>query len=159
MATDAKPERVVVENKRARHLYAIEERFEAGIALQGSEVKALREGKGQIREAYAFVRDGEVFIQGMHISQYSGASTHVELDPNRQRKLLLHRKEIDHLAEQTQQKGMTLVPLRVYFSSGLAKLELGLARGKKQVDRRREIADREAERQMQRARRRRQRGE
>ena len=122
-------------------------------------MKALREGKGQIREAYAFVRDGEVFIQGMHISPYSGASTHVELDPVRQRKLLLHRKEIAHLAEQTQQKGMTLVPLRVYFSSGLAKLELGLARGKKQVDRRREIADREAERQMQRAQRRRQRGE
>ncbi len=154
-----KPERVVVENKRARHLYAIEERFEAGIALQGSEVKALREGKGQIREAYAFVRDGEVFIQGMHISPYSGASTHVELDPTRQRKLLLNRKEIEHLAQQTQQKGMTLVPLRVYFSRGLAKLELGLARGKKQFDRRREIADREAERQMQRARRRRQRGE
>ena len=154
-----KPERVVVENKRARHLYAIEERFEAGIALQGSEVKALREGKGQIREAYAFVRDGEVFIQGMHISPYSGASTHVELDPVRQRKLLLNRKEIEHVAQQTQQKGMTLVPLRVYFSGGLAKLELGLARGKKQFDRRREIADREAERQMQRVRRRRQRGE
>ena len=154
-----KPERVVVENKRARHLYAIEERFEAGIALQGSEVKALREGKGQIRESYAYVRDGEAFIQGMHISPYSGASTHVELDPVRVRKLLLNRKEIEHLAQQTQQKGMTLVPLRVYFSKGLAKLELGLARGKKQIDRRREIADREAERQMQRVRRRRERGE
>lgn len=153
-----KPERAVVENKRARHLYAIEERFEAGIALQGSEVKALREGKGQIREAYAFVRDGEAFIQGMHISPYSGASTHVDLDPVRVRKLLLNRKEIEHLAQQTQQKGMTLVPLRVYFSHGLAKLELGLARGKKQFDRRREIAEREAERQMQRARRRRERG-
>lgn len=151
-------ERVVVENKRARHLYAIEERFEAGIALQGSEVKALREGKGQIREAYAFVRDGEVFIQGMHISPYSGASTHVELDPTRQRKLLLNRKEIDHLAQQTQQKGMTLVPLRVYFSRGLAKLELGLARGKKQFDRRREIAERDAQRQMQKVRRQRERG-
>jgi SsrA-binding protein len=155
----AKGERSVVENKRARHLYAIEERFEAGIALQGSEVKALREGKGQIREAYAFVRDGEVFIQGMHISPYSGASTHVEVDPVRTRKLLLNRKEIDHLAQQTQQKGMTLVPLRVYFSHGLAKVELGLARGKKQFDRRREIAERDAERQMQRAQRRRRRSE
>ena len=153
-----KPEKVVVENRRARHLYAIEERFEAGLALQGSEVKALREGKGQIREAYAFVRDGEVFIQGMHISPYSGASTHVEVDPNRQRKLLLNRKEIDHLQQQTQQKGMTLVPLRVYFTHGLAKVELGLARGKKQFDRRREIAERDAERQMQKARRRRERG-
>jgi SsrA-binding protein len=155
----SKGDRSVVENRRARHLYAIEERFEAGIALHGSEVKALREGRGQIREAYAFVRDGEVFIQGMHISPYSGASTHVELDPVRQRKLLLNRKEIDHLEQQTQQKGMTLVPLRVYFSHGLAKIELGLARGKKQFDRRREIAERDAQRQMQKARRRRHRGE
>lgn len=154
-----KPEKVVVENRRARHLYAIEERFEAGIALQGSEVKALREGKGQIREAYAVVRDGELHLHGMHISPYSGASTHVDLDPVRPRKLLLHRKEIDHLTQHTQQKGMTLVPLRVYFSHGLAKVELGLARGKKQIDRRRDIAEREAERQMQRARRRRQRGD
>jgi SsrA-binding protein len=155
----SKPDRNVVENRRARHLYAIEERFEAGIALQGSEVKALREGKGQIREAYAFVRDGEVFIQGMHISPYSGASTHVEVDPVRQRKLLLNRKEIEHIAQETQQKGMTLVPLRVYFSHGLVKVELGLARGKKQFDRRREIAERDAERQMQKAQRRRRRGE
>lgn len=152
------PEKTVVENRRARHLYAIEERFEAGIALQGSEVKALREGKGQIREAYAFVRDGEVFIQGMHISPYSGASTHVEVDPVRQRKLLLNRKEIDNVTQQTQQKGMTLVPLRVYFSHGLVKVELGLARGKKQYDRRREIAERDAQRQMQKAQRRRQQG-
>jgi SsrA-binding protein len=151
-------EKTVVENRRARHLYAIEERFESGIALHGSEVKALREGKGQIREAYAVVRDGEVFLHGMHISPYSGASTHVEIDPVRVRKLLLHRKEIEHLEQQTLQKGMTLVPLRVYFSRGLAKVELGLARGKRQFDRRREIAERDAERQMQRARRRRQRG-
>ncbi len=152
-------DKTVVENKRARHLYAIEERFEAGMVLAGSEVKALREGKGQIREAYAFVREGEVFIQGMHISPYSGASTHVTVDPVRQRKLLLNRKEIEHLEQQTQQKGMTLVPLRVYFSHGLAKVELGLARGKKQFDRRREIAERDAERQMQKAQRRRQRGD
>lgn len=155
----AEGQKTVVENRRARHLYAIEERFEAGIALQGSEVKALREGKGQIREAYAFVRDSEVFIQGMHISPYSGASTHVELDPVRQRKLLLNRKEIQYLEQQTQQKGMTLVPLRVYFTHGLAKLELGLARGKRQFDRRREIAERDAERQIQKAQRRRKRGE
>lgn len=155
---EGEQQRTVVDNRRARHLYAIEERFEAGLVLHGSEVKALREGKGQIREAYATVRDGEVFIVNMHISPYSGASTHVELDPVRPRKLLLRRKEIEHLAQQTQQRGMTLVPLRVYFSHGLAKLELGLARGKKQIDRRRDIAEREAERQMQRAQRRREQG-
>jgi SsrA-binding protein len=151
-------ERTIIENRRARHTYAIEERFEAGLVLHGSEVKALREGKGQIADAYATVRDGEVFLLNMHISPYSGASTHVELDPNRSRKLLLHRKEIDYLTQQTLQRGMTLVPLRVYFSHGLAKLELGLARGKKQVDRRREIADRDARRQMERVARRREQG-
>lgn len=151
-------ERTVVENRRARHLYAIEERLEAGLVLQGTEVKALREGRGQIREAYATVRDGEVFLLNMHISPYSGASTHVEVDPVRPRKLLLHKEEIERVAAQTQQKGMTLVPLRVYFRKGLAKVELGLARGKKQFDRRREIAARDAEREMQRARRRRERG-
>lgn len=151
-------ERTVVENRRARHTYSIEERLEAGLVLHGSEVKALREGKGQIREAYATVRDGEVFLNNMHISPYSGASTHVELDPVRPRKLLLHHKEIERLAVMTQQRGLTLVPLRVYFSHGLAKVELGLARGKKRYDRRREIAERDAQRQMQRARRRRERG-
>src|SRR5262245_61129304 len=110
-----KPDRkIVVENRRARHNYAIEQTYEAGIKLQGSEVKALREGRGQIAEAYAMVRDGEVFIHGMHISPYSGASTHVVLDPVRVRKLLMHRKEIEMIAAATQQKGKTLVPLRVY---------------------------------------------
>jgi SsrA-binding protein len=151
-------ERTVVDNRRARHSYAIEERFEAGIVLQGSEVKALREGKGQIAEAYATVREGEVFILNMHISPYSGASTHVTLDPMRVRKLLLRRKEIEYLTAQTLQRGMTLVPLRVYFSHGLAKMELGLARGKKQLDRRREIADRDVKRQMERVARRREQG-
>jgi SsrA-binding protein len=155
-----KPERkIVVENRRARYNYAIEKTYEAGLALEGSEVKALREGRGQIAEAYAAVRDGEVFLHGMHISPYSGASTHVVLDPVRTRKLLLHRKEIDELAVETQQKGMTLVPLRVYFKHGIAKIELGIARGKKHYDRRREIATREAKRQMDRAQRRRERGE
>jgi len=151
-------ERTVVDNRRARHSYAIEERFEAGIVLQGSEVKALREGKGQIAEAYATMKEAEVFLLNMHISPYSGASTHVELDPVRPRKLLLRRKEIEYLTAQTLQRGMTLVPLRVYFSHGLAKVELGLARGKKQIDRRREIADRDVKRQMQRVARRREQG-
>ena len=152
-----KPERkIVVENRRARHNYAIERTYEAGLALQGSEVKALREGKGQIAEAYAMVRDGEVFIHGMHISPYSGASTHVVLDPVRTRKLLLHRKEIDAIAAETQQKGKTLVPLRVYFTRGIAKIELGVATGKRNIDKRRAIAERDAKRQMERTARRRQ---
>jgi SsrA-binding protein len=147
--------KVVVDNRRARHAYAIDETFEAGMVLQGSEVKALREGRGQIREAYGVVRDDGVYLLGMHISPYSGASTHVEVPPTRERKLLLHRKEIEHLKNETQRKGMTLVPLRVYFTRGLAKVELGLARGKKSYDRRREIADREAKRDMERTQRRR----
>jgi len=151
--------KVVVDNRRARHSYAVDETFEAGLVLHGAEVKALREGRGQIAEAYGLVRDGEAFILGMHISPYSGASTHVELDPVRPRKLLLHRKEIEHLAAETLQKGMTLIPLKVYFSHGLAKVQLGLARGKKTYDRRREIAEREAKRQMDRAQRRRERGD
>ncbi|MEX2394440.1 MAG: SsrA-binding protein SmpB [Actinomycetota bacterium] len=150
--------KIVVENRRARHNYTIEETYEAGIALQGSEVKALREGKGQIAEAYAMVRDGEAFIEGMTISPYSGASTHVVLDSRRTRKLLLHRKQIAELAVATQQKGMTLVPLRVYFTHGIAKLELGLARGKQNIDKRRTIAERDAKRQMERASRRREKG-
>jgi SsrA-binding protein len=151
--------KVVVDNRRARHSYAVDETFEAGIVLAGAEVKALREGRGQIAEAYGIVREGEAFILGMHISPYSGASTHVELDPVRPRKLLLRRKEIEHLAEETQQKGMTLVPLKVYFSHGLAKVEIALAKGKKTYDRRQEIAARDAKRQMEKAKRRRERGD
>jgi SsrA-binding protein len=154
-----KPERkIVVENRRARHNYAIEQTYEAGLKLQGSEVKALREGRGQIAEAYAMVRDGEAFIHGMHISPYSGASTHVVLDPVRVRKLLLRRKELDALAAATQQKGKTLVPLRVYFVNGFAKMELGLATGKRNVDKRHAIAEREAKRQIERTARRSQKG-
>jgi SsrA-binding protein len=154
-----KPERkIVVENRRARHNYAIEQVYEAGLALKGSEVKALREGRGQIAEAYAMVRDGEAFVQGMHISPYSGASTHEVLDPLRTRKLLLHRKEIDAIADATQQKGKTLVPLRVYFVHGLVKMEVGVATGKKNVDKRHAIAEREAKRQIERSSRRREKG-
>jgi SsrA-binding protein len=148
-----RPERkVVVENRRARHNFAIEETYEAGMALKGSEVKALREGRGQIAEAYAMVRDGEAFILGMHIAPYSGASTHEVLDPVRPRKLLLHRKEIETLQAATQQKGMTLVPLRVYFTHGIAKIELGIAKGKQNVDKRRALAERDAKREIEKAR-------
>lgn len=154
----ARGEKTVVQNRRAFHDYAIEDRFEAGIVLRGSEVKSLREGKGQIREAYGVVRDGELFIVGMHIPPYTAASTHEEVDPQRPRKLLVHRTEIDRLQGLTQQKGLTLIPLRVYFAHGLAKVELGVARGKKTHDRRRDIAAREAQRDVERAVRRRQKG-
>lgn len=161
-AKGAEPEekrKVVVENRRARHDYSVEKVYEAGLALKGTEVKALREGRGQIAEAYASVRDGEAFIFGMHISPYSGASTHEVIDPVRPRKLLLHKKEIEELSKASLQKGMTLVPLRVYFKHGIAKMELGIARGKKHYDRRREIAERDVKRQVERISRRRQKGD
>lgn len=151
-------QKTVAQNRRALHDYAIEQRFEAGIVLRGMEVKALREGKANIREAYATVRDGEVMLLGMHIAPYSAASTHEALDPIRPRKLLLHRSQIEELAAQTAQKGKTLVPLRVYFAHGLAKIELGLAHGKRQLDKRRSIAERDAQREIERAHRRRERG-
>lgn len=156
--TEKPTRKIVVENRRARHNFAIDEVYEAGIALKGSEVKALREGRGQIAEAYAVVKDGEVFIYGMHISPYSGASTHEVIDPVRPRKLLLHKKEIERIEADTGQKGMTLVPLRVYFTHGIAKMEVGVAKGKRNIDKRRDIADRDAKREMDRAQRRREKG-
>lgn len=154
----AEGEKTVVSNRKAFHDYLIEDRFEAGLVLQGSEVKSLREGKGHLREAYASVRNGEALLFGMHITPYSSASTHVVLDPVRPRKLLLHRDEVVKLEAASQQKGLTLVPLRVYFTHGLAKVELGVARGKKSHDHRQAIAAREASREMDRARKRFERG-
>lgn len=152
-------EKTVVNNRKAFHDFHIEERFEAGLVLKGSEVKALREGRAQIREAYGVVKDGEAYLMNMHISPYSAASTHEDVDPMRPRKLLLRRQEIARLVGLTQQKGLTLVPLRIYFTHGLAKIELGVGRGKKAHDRRRDIAARDAQRQMERVVRRRVRGE
>jgi len=154
----AEGEKTVVSNRKAFHDYAIEERYECGLVLRGSEVKSLREGSGNIREAYATVRDGEVFIYGMHIPAYSAASTHETVDPDRPRKLLLRREEIERLRVSSQQKGYTLVPLRVYFTHGIAKVEVGVGKGKKSYDRRRAIAERDAKREMERAVRRRERG-
>jgi SsrA-binding protein len=152
-------QKTVAQNRRALHDYSIEERYEAGIVLRGMEVKALREGKANIAEAYASVRDGEITLFGMHVAPYSAASTHEPLDPIRPRKLLLRRHQIEELAEQTMQKGKTLVPLRVYFTHGLAKVELGLAHGKRQVDKRHAMAERDAKREIDRAKRRRERGD
>jgi SsrA-binding protein len=149
------PNSPVIQNRKAFHDYAIEDRYEAGLVLRGREVKSLREGQANIRQAYAVVREGEAWLMNMHIAPYSRASTHEDVDPERSRKLLLHSEEIERLAAKTQQLGYTLVPLRVYFKEGYAKVELGLARGKRKHDRRQEIAERDARLQMDRARRRR----
>lgn len=149
--TKDQPQKVVATNRKAYHDYFIEEKFEAGIVLQGTEVKSLREGKVNLQDSYASVRDTEVFLHHCHISLYSHGNI-MNHDPLRVRKLLLHRKEINKLLGKTQQKGLTLVPLRIYFSErGQAKIELGLAKGKKQHDRRESIKTREAGREVERA--------
>jgi SsrA-binding protein len=143
-------QRTAVSNRRALRDYEILERFEAGIALTGSEVKSLRGGRGSLGEAFARVRDGELWLEGMHIPPYEqGDKRHY--DPVRTRKLLLHRIEIQRLIGKTAEKGLALVPLRVYFAHGLAKLELGLGRGKRQFEKRQAIAEREHRREMERA--------
>ncbi|HVL81564.1 MAG TPA: SsrA-binding protein SmpB [Actinomycetota bacterium] len=151
----AEGEKTVVSNRKAFHDYAIEDRYEAGIVLRGAEVKALREARATIRDAYGAVKDGEVWLLGMQISPYSAQSTHEQLPPERPRKLLLKRGEIERLQVKIGQKGYTLVPLRVYFSHGLAKVELGLGRGKRAHDRREAIAERDAKREVERELRRR----
>ncbi len=155
MSPKADPgQKTVVSNRRALHDFEILERFEAGIALTGSEVKSLRGGRGSLAEAYGRVRDGEVWIEGFHIPPYPQAAER-NPDPVRPRKLLLHRGEIERLVGKTQERGLTLVPLRVYFSHGLAKLELGLGRGKRQFDKRQAELEREHRREMEQAARRR----
>ncbi len=140
----------IADNKRAFHEYFIEERLEAGIALQGWEVKSLRDGRGQINEAYVYIRDGEIFLIGMHISPLLSASTHVRPDSTRTRKLLLHRREIDRLTGAVDQKGYALVPLNLYWKNGLAKVEIGLGKGKKAHDKRATIKERDWDREKQR---------
>jgi SsrA-binding protein len=139
----------VASNRRARHKYELLERFECGIELVGTEVKSLRDGKAQIGDAYAVVEDGEVWLRGAHIPPYAPASRENH-DPERQRKLLLHRYEIERLVGRSQRKGLTLVPTRIYFKGRHAKVELALARGKEQRDRRREIRDRDVRREIER---------
>ncbi len=140
-------------NKKARRDYHIEETLEAGIVLRGSEVKSLRDGKGNLTDAYAREQDGEVWLSGLHISPYSHTRME-EQDPTRDRKLLLHRQEIRKLAVKIQQRGYTLVPLRVYFRGGYAKVELGLGRGKKHYDKREDLKKADAKREIERALRR-----
>ncbi|KKM10686.1 SsrA-binding protein [Clostridiales bacterium PH28_bin88] len=143
--------KVVTENRKARHDYFIEETYEAGIALKGTEVKSLRAGKGNLRDSYARVENGEVMLYNMHISPYEQGNR-FNHEPTRPRKLLLHKGEINRLLGKTREKGLTLVPLKVYFNSrGRAKLELGLAKGKKLHDKREDIAERDAKREIEKA--------
>lgn len=138
---------VIAVNRKARHDYFIEETFEAGLCLEGWEVKSLREGRAQLTEAYVYVRKGEAFLLGAHFSPLLTASTHVNTDPTRSRKLLLHRRELDRLVGAVERKGFTLVPLDLHWRKGRAKLEIGLAKGKKQHDKRAADKDRDWQRQ------------
>lgn len=146
--------KVVASNRRARRNYSVIDTFEAGMVLLGSEVKSMREGKMELKDSYAEVRNGEAFLVGAHISPYDFAREGGH-DPERVRKLLLHRREIDRIAGSVAEKGLTLVPLRVYFRDGNAKVELALARGKTTIDKRQTLRDREHAREMERAARKR----
>ena len=139
--------KVVAENRKARHDYHIEETFEAGMVLTGTEVKSLRQGRANLRDAYAAIENGELFVYNMHISPYTHGNM-FNHEPKRTRKLLMHKREIMRLLGQTQEKGYTLVPLKVYFRRGLAKMELALARGKKLYDKREAIARRDEKRRI-----------
>jgi SsrA-binding protein len=143
-------EKVAASNRRASHDYDILERIEAGIRLTGSEVKSLRGGRASLAEAFARIRDGEAWLEGMHISPYEQGQTK-GYDPIRPRKLLLHRREIERLLGKTKEQGLALIPMRVYFTHGLAKVEIGLGRGRREHEKRQSIAKREAEREMERA--------
>jgi SsrA-binding protein len=143
-------EKVAASNRRASHDYEILERIEAGIRLTGSEVKSLRGGRASLAEAFARIRDGEAWLEGMHIPPYEQGQTK-GYDPIRPRKLLLHRREIERLLGKTKEQGLALIPMRVYFTHGLAKVEIGLGRGRREHEKRQAIAKREAEREMERA--------
>ncbi len=144
-----KGEKLIVDNRRARHEYHLSERVEAGLVLMGTEVKSLRTGKATLQRAYAEVRDGQAWLVGLHIPEY-GEGNRANHEPDRPRKLLLHRREIDRLASAVAEKGLTLVPTRLYFRDGRVKVELALARGKERRDKRRDIADRDVRRQIER---------
>jgi SsrA-binding protein len=143
-------ERTVASNRRALHDYRFLERVEAGIVLSGSEVKSLRGGRASLNEAFARIRGGEAWLENMHVPPYEQGEKR-GYDPIRPRKLLMHRKEIDRLAGKQKELGLALVPLRVYFSHGLAKVELGLGKGKREHEKRQATAKRESEREMARA--------
>lgn len=139
--------KIVTDNRKARHDYHIEETYEAGMVLTGTEVKSLRQGRANLRDSYAAVENGELFLYNMHIAPYKQGNI-FNHEPKRTRKLLMHKREINRLMGRTQEKGYTLVPLKVYFRRGKAKLELALAKGKKLYDKRRDIARREEKRRI-----------
>jgi SsrA-binding protein len=142
--------KLIAENRRARHDYHLLDRFEAGLVLTGTEVKSLREGRASLRRAFGDVRGGELWLVGAHIPEYPQGNI-ANHDPDRDRKLLLHKREISSLIGKVQERGLTLVPTRLYWRNGRAKVELALARGKEARDKRRDIADRDARRQIERA--------
>jgi len=143
--------KVITENRKARHDYHILETFEAGISLQGTEVKSLRAGKVNLKDSYAFIKDGEMFLEGVHIGTYE-AGNRFNHDPERRRKLLMHRYEIRKLTGKIKEKGLSLVPLRMYLNDrGICKVELALAQGKKLYDKRQDLAKKDASRDIERA--------
>ena len=148
---DASPDRVIAQNRKAWHDYFIEQKYEAGLALQGWEVKSLRAGRAQLKEGYVVIERGEAFLVGTHFSPLTSTSTHIHANPTRARKLLLHREELNKLIGATERKGYTLVPLQLYWKRGHAKLEIGLARGKQAHDKRADIKKRETDREIRRA--------
>lgn len=144
------PSNTIAQNKKARFDFFIEKEYEAGISLMGWEVKSLRDGRAQLKESYVIIDKGELYLYGAHFSPLTSASTHVQADPVRTRKLLLNRHEIDQLIGSVERQGYTIAPLTLYWSRGRAKLKIGLAKGKKQHDKRQTIKDRDWKRQQQR---------
>jgi SsrA-binding protein len=142
---------LIAQNRKARHDYFIEQKFEAGLALQGWEVKSLRAGRAQLKEAYVVIDRSEAFLIGAHFSPLAQTSTHFTANPTRARKLLLHREEIEKLIGAVERKGYTIVPLEMHWKRGRAKLEIALARGKQAHDKRQDLKKRESDREMQRA--------
>jgi SsrA-binding protein len=143
-------EKTIAENRRARHDYQLLDRFEAGLVLTGTEVKSLRDGRTTMGQAWAEIRDGEAWLHGLEIATYAQGNR-ANHEPMRARKLLLHRREIDSLYGTVREKGLTVVPTRLYFKDSRVKVELAVARGKEQRDKRRDVAERDAKRQMERA--------
>lgn len=153
-------QKIAATNRKAYHDFHIDETYEAGIELKGAEVKSIRAGRVNLRDSHARIEDGELWLFNMHISPYSHVDRHTQPDPDRPRKLLLHKREILRLLGKTKEKGYTLIPLKVYFNGrGKAKVEIGLARGKHLFDKRKDIAERTAKREVERALRERQKGE
>lgn len=141
----------IAQNRKAWHDYTIEQKYEAGLALQGWEVKSLRAGRAQLKEGYVVIEGGEAYLIGAHISPLTSASTHVQANPTRSRKLLLHREELNKLIGAVERRGYTVVPLSLYWKHGRAKIEIGLAKGKQAHDKRADIKSRESDREIARA--------